>query len=70
SIIAATVLTILPEMLRQFNSYRMLLYAIVLILIMLATNNDVFKGHLRNLCDRLLPKNFRKGRKGAENGQS
>lgn len=70
SIIAATVLTILPEMLRQFNSYRMLLYAIVLILMMLATNNDVLKGHLENLRKRLLPANFRKEKKGAENGQS
>jgi branched-chain amino acid transport system permease protein len=39
SVVAATVLTILPEMLRGFNDYRMLLYAIVLILVMLATNN-------------------------------
>lgn len=43
SIIAATVLTILPEALRQFADYRMLVYAIVLILIMLATNNPTFK---------------------------
>ena len=39
SIIAATVLTILPEALREFADYRMLVYAIVLILVMLATNN-------------------------------
>lgn len=43
SIIAATLLTILPEMLRQFNDYRMLIYAIVLILVMLATNNPTVK---------------------------
>lgn len=70
SIIAATVLTILPEMLRQFSTYRMLLYAIVLILMMLATNNDVLKGHLCNFRDRLLHSYLRKGKKGAENGQS
>jgi branched-chain amino acid transport system permease protein len=35
SIISATVLTILPEALRGFSSYRMLLYSIVLICVML-----------------------------------
>ena len=42
SIIAATVLTVLPELLREFNDYRMLVYAIVLVLVMLATNNPAF----------------------------
>ncbi len=53
SIIAATVLTILPEALRFMNDYRMLLYAIVLILVMLVSHNPVldnlwtqFKGKL------------------------
>jgi branched-chain amino acid transport system permease protein len=40
SIIAAAVLTVLPELLRQFQDYRMLVYAIVLILVMIATNNE------------------------------
>ncbi len=43
SIIAATVLTILPEALRGFDNYRMLVYAIVLILVMLATNSPSAK---------------------------
>lgn len=43
SIIAAAALTILPEALRQFSDYRMLVYALVLILVMLATNSPVFK---------------------------
>ncbi|HZK34787.1 MAG TPA: branched-chain amino acid ABC transporter permease, partial [Bacillota bacterium] len=38
SIIAAVVLTVLPEMLRKFNDYRMLIYSIVLILVMIGTN--------------------------------
>ena len=46
SIVAAAVLTILPEALRQFADYRMLVYAIVLILVMLATNNPVLRGYL------------------------
>ncbi|MDR0904844.1 MAG: branched-chain amino acid ABC transporter permease [Oscillospiraceae bacterium] len=43
SVIAAVVLTILPEMLRGFNDYRMLIYAIVLIIVMLTTNNARIK---------------------------
>jgi branched-chain amino acid transport system permease protein len=43
SIIAAAALTILPEALRQFSDYRMLVYAIVLILVMLATNNPTMR---------------------------
>ena len=35
SIIAATVLTLLPELLRFMSQYRMLVYAIVLIIMML-----------------------------------
>ena len=51
SIVAATLLTILPEALRQFSDYRMLVYAVVLILVMLATNNDT----LKNLAARVIP---------------
>ena len=47
SILAAAVLTVLPELLRKFNDYRMLVYAIVLILVMLATNNDPLKQLIR-----------------------
>ena len=46
SVIAATVLTILPEALREFDDYRMLVYAIVLILVMLVTNNPLLRGYL------------------------
>ena len=35
SVIAATVLTVLPELLRSMNDYRMLIYAIVLIVVMI-----------------------------------
>lgn len=41
SVIAATVLTILPELLRAFSDYRMLVYAVVLILVMLLTNSPI-----------------------------
>lgn len=39
SIIAAVVLTLLPELLRGLNNYRMLIYAIVLITMMLLTSS-------------------------------
>ena len=56
SILAATVLTILPEALRGFDDYRMLIYAVVLILVMLATNNP----QLKALFAKLIP-HSRKG---------
>ena len=49
SIIAAALLTILPELLRAFNDYRMLIYAIVLILVMLATNNPTVRALLERV---------------------
>ena len=39
SLIAAALLTLLPELWREFSDYRMVVYAIVLILVMLGTNN-------------------------------
>lgn len=40
TIIATTLLVMLPELLRFLSSYRMLIYAIVLIVIMIVTNNE------------------------------
>ena len=51
SIIAAAALTILPEMLRSLQDYRMLIYAIILILVMLVTNN----AQLKSLFSRIIP---------------
>ena len=48
----AAALTILPEALRQFADYRMLVYAIVLIFVMLATNNPRFKAFFAKLLPR------------------
>ena len=39
SMIAAVILTLLPEMLRSLNNYRMLIYAVVLIVMMLLTSS-------------------------------
>ena len=52
SVIAAAALTILPEALRQFQDYRMLVYAIVLILVMLATNNPTLQSFFARLFRR------------------
>ena len=49
SIIAAAILTVLPEVLRAFSDYRMLIYAIVLIIVMIASNNAQFKALLKKL---------------------
>lgn len=40
SIIAAVILTALPELLRGLSDYRMLIYAVILIIMMLVNNND------------------------------
>ena len=57
SIVAAAALTALPEALRQFADYRMLVYAIVLILVMLIRNNPTIRGFFAR---------FRPGRKEEE----
>ena len=43
SIIAATLLTVLPELLRSMNDYRMLIYAILLIVMMIFNNSGAKK---------------------------
>lgn len=50
SVISATFLTVLPEVLREFADYRMLVYAVVLILVMIFTNNPL----IRSLMNRLF----------------
>ena len=50
SVISATLLTVLPEVLRAFSDYRMLVYAVVLILVMIFTNNPT----IRAFADKLL----------------
>ena len=62
SLLAAALLTVLPELLRAFSDYRMLVYAIVLILVMLTTNNPTLKAYtarfnLRNIKLNSLKKN-------------
>lgn len=57
SIIAAAVLYVLPEAFRSFGSYRMLTYAVVLILVMIFKNDPKIKA----LFSKVLPKRKQKG---------
>ena len=65
SIIAATVLYVLPEQLRAFADYRMLVYAVVLIAVMLITNNQSIKNFLDTLRERSREKSEKKGGEAA-----
>ena len=56
SVVSAIVLTVLPEALREVADYRMLVYAIVLILVMQATNNPTMKRFFGSAREKLTPK--------------
>ena len=66
SIIAASLLTILPEALRQFSDYRMLAYSIVLILVMIGTYSPAMKARLGVVWAKINP--FKKRDKGGSGG--
>ena len=53
SVISAAILTVLPEVLRAFSDYRMLVYAIVLILVMIGTYNPVLKSYKAAFIDKI-----------------
>ena len=54
--IAAALLTVLPEALRQFADYRMLTYAIVLILVMIGTYNPAIRARISAFVNKIKPK--------------
>ena len=60
-IIAAAVLTILPETFRQFADYRMLTYAVVLILVMICTYNPTIKARVDSTWKKINPFKKRDG---------
>ena len=62
SLVAAAALTILPEALRGMEDFRMLIYSIVLILVMLATNAPSMKAFFSRIRDSF-------GRKSHEGGK-
>ena len=63
SILSAAFLTVLPEFLRQLDldQYRMLVYAIVLILVMLATNTQRAKDFFAAVSSKFSPRKLQKG---------
>lgn len=67
SIIAATLLTVLPETFRQFADYRMLTYAVVLILVMIGTYNPAIKSRINAFWSRIKPKKKEKASGGKAN---
>lgn len=67
SIIAAVVLTILPEFLRGFEDYRMLIYAVILIIVMLFKPSGLMGQHefsLSGIAARLKAGKVRPAKKG------
>lgn len=64
TIIATAVLYMLPELLRELADYRMLIYAVVLILAMLLTNSKKAK-QIREI---IKYKFSRKEQEGSQNG--
>lgn len=53
SMIAAALLTFLPELLRSFSEYRMLVYAVVLILVMLIRNNSFLNNYFKKVFESI-----------------
>jgi branched-chain amino acid transport system permease protein len=69
-IIAAALLTVLPETFRQFADYRMLTYAVVLIVVMICTYNPTIKARVTGFWNKINPfakkKKDSKGTKGSK----
>ena len=61
SVVSATVLTVLPEALRAFADYRMVVYAIVLILVMIFRPEGLFGSYdfsLSRIIERIMNRDF------------
>ena len=56
SVIAAAILTVLPEMLRGLNDYRMLIYAIVLIVMMIFTRSPKLVAWRKEVAEKIAEK--------------
>ena len=65
-IIAAVVLTLIPELLRFLSNYRMLIYAIVLIVMMIISWNPASRAFMEKhkLGSHLFKKNAKAGKEG------
>ena len=65
SVISATVLYVLPEAMRSLEDYRMLMYAVVLIVVMLCTWSPIVKEKI-DVVNHKLKKLMRKNKKGGQ----
>lgn len=73
SVVSASVLTILPEALRAFSEYRMVVYAVVLILVMIFRPQGLFGSYdfsLSRVVERCLNKDFPWKKKPAQDSAS
>ncbi len=64
SVTAAVLLRALPELLRGFENYRMLIYAMVLILVMVISNNAKVQSFKYRLLNKLNTKKTKPGKEG------
>ncbi len=67
SVISATVLYLLPELMRGLDDLRMLLYAVVLIVVMLCTWSPSVKGWIQCVCDRVKGLFHKPGKEAVSN---
>lgn len=70
SVISAAVITVLPEFLRFLSDYRMLIYSIVLITIMILNSSERFKEFKRNLSFKKLFTKKAETKEEETNGQA
>ncbi len=61
TIIATMILYVLPELLRGLQDYRMLIYSIILILIMLITNNHNLNSKIASFISKIKSRLLKKG---------
>lgn len=69
SVISAVILTLLPELLRFMQDYRMLIYAVVLIIIMILNSSESFKGVREKLSFQYLFKSIKKKRQAKKKAE-
>ena len=61
TIISTIILLLLPELLRSLQDYRMIIYSVVLIVIMLVRNNKFISDKLLSFKNRLFKKGINNG---------
>lgn len=67
SVVSATVLTLLPELLRAFSDYRMVVYSLLLVIVMIFKPSGLFGRYEFSLINLVNKLRFRKDKKGGGN---